>query len=344
MKCLNPLGERIFRDGWIGSDWRGVVSKFLETAWQWRESRGVFSESEAVHVFHGPGEGQGAFQNFAIDRFQEHYWITQWEAQKQDHAVVDEMVDFLEKKSAQSVVFLKRPERGVPDEPVTLLGKVPSGRFEVQEGPSRFWIQLLGTRHPGLFLDHLPLRRWLNRRAHQWRVLNTFSYTGSLSIAAAAGGASQVTTLDLAKPTIQWAEENWKLNQFELDRGRFIAGDVFEWLPRLKREGKEFDCVILDPPSFSRGKKGSFSTSKDLPLLHGLAMDLLAPKGVLITSINSAQVSVQKYQADILAAAQTRKMRFQVLGKIELPETFPTFFGSDLDRYLKGWILQSCNK
>lgn len=155
-----------------------------------------------------------------------------------------------------------------------------------------------------------------------------------------SGGAAHVTSLDLAKPALQWAEENWKLNQLDASRARWIAGDVFEWLPRFKREGQKFDCVILDPPSFSRGKKGNFSTSKDLARLHELAMDLLAPQGVLVTSINSAQVPVSKYQADVLAAARNQRMSFEVLSRIDLPETFPTVFGSDEDRYLKGWILR----
>ncbi|MCM2323416.1 MAG: class I SAM-dependent methyltransferase, partial [Oligoflexia bacterium] len=197
------------------------------------------------------------------------------------------------------------------------------------------------TRHPGLFLDHAPLRQWLRRRARDWRVLNTFAYTGSLSVAAGAGGARQVTTLDLARPAIQWAEENWRLNGFSDERARFIAGDVFEWLPRLKREGQTFDCVILDPPSFSHGKKGNFSTSKDLPRLHALALELLAPGGTLVTSINSAQVSWARFERDVAEAARERRRELEVLAQIDLPETFPTRLGAAQDRYLKGWILRS---
>jgi len=320
------------------------IEQELDSAWQWRVSQGIPSQTDAYRVFHGPGEGRGALQSFAIDRFGDHYWITQWEVQRKEKEVLHEIVQFLGKKNAQSCVYLKRPERGVPEEPVCLLGQAPDGCFEVQEGSSRFWIQLMGARHPGLFLDHEPLRRWLNGHSRHpqvlGRVLNTFSYTGSLSVAAGKGGASHVTTLDLAKPAIQWAEENWKLNGLKSEEARFIAGDVFEWLPRLKREGQIFDCVILDPPSFSHGKKGNFSTSKNLPRLHELAMDLLAPRGVLITSINSAQVPVSKYQADVMSAARAKKMSFEILSRIDLPETFPTLLGSEVDRYLKGWILR----
>lgn len=316
----------------------------LQRAWKWREERGLFEESQVLRVFHGPGEATGPLSRFAVDRFSDHYWITRWEKEhekpQESQKAIEQILGFLVTREAASVVGLWRPEKGVPERPHLLHGTVSSGRFEVREGPFRFWIQLQESRHPGLFLDHFPLRLWLRRRAREWKVLNTFSYTGSLSVASGVGGASHVTTLDLAKPAVQWAEENWKLNGLASDRARFIDGDVFEWLPRLKREGERYDCVILDPPSFSRGKKGTFSTSKDLSRLHALAIDVLVPGGVIVTSINSAQVSWGRYEQQVLEAARSRKRSFEVLSRVDLPETFPTRFGSDEDRYLKGWILR----
>jgi 23S rRNA (cytosine1962-C5)-methyltransferase len=313
----------------------------LQRAWQWREARGIFEGTQAVRVFHGPGEGTGARKSWAVDRFGEHYWITQWEGSSAaDESVLRSFVEYLKTKNAASIVKLGRPEKGVPALPEILWGTPPEGRFEIREQDLRFFIQLIGARHPGLFLDHLPLRQWLRARARGWRVLNTFSYTGSLSVAAAVGGAAQVTTLDLSKATIQWAEENWRLNELPVTQARFISGDVFEWLPRLKREGQLFDCVILDPPSFSRGKKGEFSTAKDLTRLHALALDLLAEDGVLVTSINSANVSWARFEADVVAAAREKRRELQILWKVDMPETFPTVFGRPEDRYLKGWALR----
>jgi 23S rRNA (cytosine1962-C5)-methyltransferase len=170
-------------------------------------------------------------------------------------------------------------------------------------------------------------------------VLNTFAYTGSLSVAAGLGGADHVTTLDLSRPSTKWAEENWRLNELSEARARFIAGDVFEWLPRLKKSGERFDCVILDPPSFARGSKGSFSTAKDLPRLHEAAIDVLSQGGLLVTSINSADISWSRLEADIERACTARRASFSILRRVDLPESFPTPVGEPEKRYLKGYIL-----
>jgi 23S rRNA (cytosine1962-C5)-methyltransferase len=327
----------------------------LRSAWQWRKERGVLSDLEAVRIFHGAGEGSGDLSRIAIDRFGEHFWVTEWTAGDKAEAkaganvgstnssiqrVRPELEAFFKEVGAKSAVALFRPEKGLPEEPQTIYGSAPEARFEVQEEGLRVRIQLLGARHPGLFLDHLPLRRWLKSRMKDLRVLNTFSYTGSLSVAAGLGGASHVTTLDLSNPILAWAKENWEVNGLSQDRARFISGDYFEWLPRLKRSGESYDCVILDPPSFSRGSKGTFSTSKDLRKLHGAALDVLAPGGYLVTSINSANVPREKFEAEVLAVARERKIEFQVLHRIDLPETFPTRLANPEQRYLKGLILR----
>jgi len=326
-----------------------AVKEVLEKAWNWRQKSGLFDRLEAaVRVFHGPGE---SFQktldlhSFAVDRFANHYWVTQWERSNLSSAhfdrVKDQILEFYQSKGAESLGGVVRPERGGLAQKCEIWwGKTPEDKFVVHENGCRFWIKLQNTRHPGLFLDHEPLRRWLIKNAQGWNVLNTFAYTGSLSVAAEVGKAKSITTLDLSQSTIQWAKENRELNGFTGSSSRWIVGDVFEWLPRLKKEKQIFDCILLDPPSFSHGKRGRFSTTKDLPLLHEQAMDLLSPEGVLVSSINSANVSWKKFESDILSAAKSRKMEFQILKQIDLPESFPTLLGQAEDRYLKGWILK----
>lgn len=312
----------------------------LKSAWRWRSERGLFAEASALRVFYGPGEGGGALSRIAIDRFGDHYWVTDW-SEKSSPSVLKSITQFLKEEAcAQSGVVLCRPAQGMPATDPTVLFGTPPEKIEVHEKNLKVWIRFLSVRHPGLFLDHAPLRAWLQARAKGWKVLNTFAYTGSLSIACGLGGAAHVTTLDLSKPIIRWAMDNWALNGFSEEHARFISGDVFEWLPRLQKQDQRFDCIILDPPSFSRGAKGRFSTAQDLERLHELAMNVLAPGGVLVTSINSANVSWEKFERDVLSAARKARLHFEVLWQIGLPETFPTPLGKPEERYLKGFVLR----
>lgn len=324
----------------------------LTTAWNKRSKD--FETSNAVRVFHGPGEGKGTSERFAIEVFGRYAWVYEWEAQA-THApgpqqaseprsetekirISDfekkEITEFLKSKSIEGAVFLARPEKDLPAETVLLFGSVPEV-FESTERGLKYKIRFLGVRHPGLFLDHAPLRAWLMKSMKGKTVLNTFAYTGSLSLASYAGGAKHVTTLDLSRPTTEWAKENWKLNVFPEEAGDFIFGDVFEWLPKFKKRSRLFDTVILDPPSFSRGVKGNFSTSKDLPRLHSLAIECLNSGGLLITSINSRNVPKEKFLREIESAANALSRKTRILQELSAPATsFPRW------ESLKGWIFE----
>jgi 23S rRNA G2069 N7-methylase RlmK/C1962 C5-methylase RlmI len=331
----------------------------LADAFARREVSGQLHNTHALRLFHGPGEAQlqdniqqSILKNLSIDRFGTYAWVTLWEEQSGNPVLTNfekylrqPLVHFLQ-HHFDSAVLLYRPSKGVPENPCILFGEPPTERYSVQEDKAQYWIQLQDTKHPGLFLDHAPLREWLTHNSHGLRVLNTFAYTGSLSVAASIGGAAHVTTLDLSKATMRWAEANGELNGLTCEHARWLTGDVFEWLPRLKKEitqGKIplFDTVILDPPSFSRGDKGVFSTAKDLPHLHTLALDILAPGGLLITSINSAQISWMQFEKDILHAAKQTSCSLQVLKRLEQPESFPNWLHEQaLERYLKGFIFR----
>ncbi len=310
----------------------------LETAWQKRIDLGLADNSQTYRVFHGAGDvtAGDALAAVSIDRFGDHYWVITWE--DIPDSTRDRIKDFLIGKNAKSAVIQFRPKKGTAELPQVLFGEPPADRFAVSENGMRFLIQLRETRHPGLFLDHAPLRIWLKRHAQGLNVLNTFAYTGSLSVAAGLGGAAMVTTLDLSPHYIEWAKQNWAENDLPMDKADFIFGDVFEWLPRFHKRGRRFDMIIVDPPSSSRGKHGHFSTKQNLVELHDRVFPLLAPDGIVVTSINSAQISWKRFEADIMQAAGNQNVRVKIIDKLGLPESFPAV--NPEDSYLKGLILE----
>jgi 23S rRNA (cytosine1962-C5)-methyltransferase len=319
-----------------------MLETTLHAAFSLREKLNLFHHTEALRIFHGPGESKDPnLSQLAIDFFLDQVWITQWK--RIPGPILNDTVRILQQhypERTRGIVLMDRSEVASEVDAVRLAGEIRPGRFVVREEGIPYLVQMAETKHPGLFLDHAPLRRWLQRTQKDKKVLNLFSYTGALSLAAAAGGAASVTTLDLSKPTIEWAKENWREAGMKEARGDFIYGDVFEWLPRLAKKGLRFDTILCDPPSFSRTKQGTFSTSKDLTRLHALIFPLLNRDGVLVTSINSEKVGERSFLGEIERAAERSGTTLQWIGRVELPESFPTGLDPQA-RYLKGFYLRS---
>lgn len=159
-----------------------------------------------------------------------------------------------------------------------------SPKIIVQERKARFYVNLFDYLDTGLFLDHRPLRKIVTKEVKGKKVLNLFAYTGSLSIAAALGGA-EVTTVDMSNTYINWAYDNFRLNNIQFSAHHFMAKNVFDF---LKETQEKYDLIILDPPSFSNSKKmdGTFDVGRDHRGLIDLCMQHLTQKGKLYFSNN----------------------------------------------------------
>ncbi len=159
-------------------------------------------------------------------------------------------------------------------------------RFPVREGDLRFLVNLTDRLDTGLFLDQRPTRALIRELAAGRRFLNLFGYTGTATVAAAAGGAARTTTVDLSRTYLEWASENLALNGFSGERHRLVRADCLAWLARPARE--RYDLIFLDPPTFSssRRMRGSFEVNRDHGELIRGALRLLAPGGLVLFSTN----------------------------------------------------------
>lgn len=216
----------------------------------------------------------------------------------------------------------------------TLWGVPPADDWVTHEEDLQFITRFEGVKHPGIFLDHAPLRQWLVQNARGLNVLNTFAYTGSLSVAAQHAGAAQICTVDLSRATIEWAKKNAALvpssaEHTAIGQMDFWAADVMEWLPRTAKRIQAglrpaFDLVILDPPSFSRSKGGVFSTEKDTAKLHAMALDVMpATGGWLVSSVNSEFITQAGFVSQILETLQAQGRSAQVVQELTAPDPFP---------------------
>lgn len=163
----------------------------------------------------------------------------------------------------------------------------------VQENHMKFRVNLLDYLDTGLFLDHRPLREIINQSAQNQKVLNLFSYTGSISIAAALGGGV-VTTIDMSNTYIQWAKDNFNLNELSVDKHEFIQADVIQYIDNDLRN--QFDLIILDPPSFSNSKRMDdvFDVQRDHEKMILKLMSKLSENGVLYFSNNNRKFSLSQ--------------------------------------------------
>ena len=159
----------------------------------------------------------------------------------------------------------------------------------VEENGLRFRLDFAAGYSAGLFIDQRANREAV-RRAGGRRLLNTFAYTCSFSVAAAAAGATTVS-VDLSKKSLDRGREHFALNDLDPAVHQFIADDVLDVLPRLARRGEKFDTIILDPPTFSRGNQGRrFQIEDDLESLLVAALEVATPRARILLSSNCARL------------------------------------------------------
>lgn len=159
--------------------------------------------------------------------------------------------------------------------------------FVVEENGLKFIINLSDYLDTGLFLDHRVTREKVRQAAKDSKVLNLFSYTGSFSVYAAAGGATEVVTIDLSKTYLDWAKRNMQLNGFEDEaKYKFIQADVLQYLKSVS--ANSFDIVILDPPTFSNSKRMEeiLDIQRDHVKLLNDCLQILKPGGSIFFSTN----------------------------------------------------------
>jgi 23S rRNA (cytosine1962-C5)-methyltransferase len=158
---------------------------------------------------------------------------------------------------------------------------------QIEEHGVIYAIDLLMNQDASFYLDTQELRKWLRENAAGWQVLNTFAYTGSLGIAALAGGAARVIQTDRSKKFLALARGSAMHNRLDLGKMKLRTADFFSEVARLKRQSALFDCVILDPPFFSSTAKGTVDLVNESTRLINKIRPLIEDGGWLVT-INNA--------------------------------------------------------
>lgn len=224
--------------------------------------------------------------------------------------------------------------KGLDYESAHIYGQEAPDFFTVLENGVLYQVFMNDGLMTGIFLDQHEVRGSLvDGLAMGKSLLNMFSYTAAFSVAAAMGGASHTTSVDLAKRSRELSQAHFQANGISTDDHRFVVMDVFEYFKYAKRKDLTYDVIVLDPPSFARNKKQTFSVAKDYHKLISQSLEILNPGGIIIASTNAANVSRQKFTEQIDKGFAGRS--YQILNKYGLPADFAYNKKDESSNYLK---------
>ncbi len=211
----------------------------------------------------------------------------------------------------------------------------------IQENGMNYAVDLNDGAMTGIFLDQRNVRKALrDKYSENKTVLNTFSYTGAFSVAAAHGGAISTTSVDLAKRSLPKTIEQFAVSGIDYEAQDIKVMNVFDYFSYAARHNLKFDVVVLDPPSFARTKKMTFSTAKDYPKLLKDALAITADDGVIIASTNNASFNMKKFKTFIDKAFKDTNTKYKILETHQLPEDFTVPHNYPEFNYLKVVFIQ----
>ncbi len=321
--------------GWfVSTDKVTFNQAFFEALFrQAKEKRSAYYQDElttAFRLFNQEGDG---FGGLTVDLYGD-YAVFSWYNSYvyQIRKVISEAFRqvFPEVLGAYEKIRFK----GLDYESAHVYGQEAPDFFTVLENGVLYQVFMNDGLMTGIFLDQHEVRGSLvDGLAMGKSLLNMFSYTAAFSVAAAMGGASQTTSVDLAKRSRELSQAHFQANGISTDDHRFIVMDVFEYFKYAKRKGLTYDVIVLDPPSFARNKKQTFSVAKDYHKLISQSLEILNPGGIIIASTNAANVSRQKFTEQIDKGFAGRS--YQILNKYGLPADFAYNKKDESSNYLK---------
>lgn len=318
---------------------RAWLTKRLQCAIALRRDHAGLSDSTAYRMVNAEGDG---LPGLTVDRYGDYLMLQLYSGAWRPHLklVTRVLQDLL---TPHGIYEKSRPQKTRELEAVSdskkygrlLAGKAAPQRLEVRENGLTFLVSLEEGLNTGLFLDQRSNRRDLMQRVRGKRVLNLFAYTGAFSVAAAAAGASRVTSVDASPGYTEWARDNFSANRLRPGLHEFIVGDCLSVLGRLAQSGTVYDIILMDPPSFSTTAKSRFTTRGGTSDLVAASLPVLGDGGLLITSSNHQKVDTSEYLKELRRGALQAKCDLRVISLLGQPEDFPHPVTFPEGRYLK---------
>jgi len=292
-------------------------------------------ETTAFRVLNGEGDGLGGL---TIDYFDGYYLLTWYSIGI--YTFKDDILEALKSIVDYKGIYQKKrfDTKGqyLDDTDDFICGDKAPEPLIVKENGGKFAVYLDDGAMVGVFLDQKEVRKTIrDKYAKGKTLLNTFSYTGAFSVFAALGGAKETTSVDLANRSRKKTEEQFTVNDIDLSKQKIIVEDVFNYFKYAVRKKLSFDMVVLDPPSFARSKKHTFSASKDYVKLLKEAIQITNKNGIIVASTNASNFDMKRFKTFIEKAFKELNGKYSIEETFTLPKDFRVSENFKEGNYLK---------
>jgi 23S rRNA (cytosine1962-C5)-methyltransferase len=291
----------------------------LEAALAARESLFESEHVSALRLFNGFYEGHPAL---AVDLYGRSLVLHDYsEPSQASQQLMGEAIAFYRRQLPWLACGVLKPHNAptpVERRGTLIFGEQPDQR--VREQGVWYAIDLFLNQDASLYLDTRDLRAWVQQNLGDKSILNTFAYTGSLGVAATAGGARRVVQMDRNRRFLHLAKISYTLNGFPMHQIDLLAGDFWTQTSRLRREARLFDCVIIDPPYFSQTRKGTVDLVAHSAKVINKVRPLVGQDGYLVAVNNALFLSGAEYLAALEKLCQDGYL--SILALIPVPEDF----------------------
>ena len=307
----------------------------IRSAIEYRKDFFRSSETTAFRLFNGEGDGVGGL---SIDYFAGYYLITWYSLGVYElrEIILEALKGLVDYKGIYQKKRFDGKGKYLEDRDDFLFGESAPKPLVVKENGVNFAIYLDDGAMVGIFLDQREVRKTIrDKYAKGKNVLNTFSYTGAFSVYAALGGAKNTTSVDLAKRSLVKTTQQFELNAIDLKKQDIIVEDVFNYFKYAVRKKLLFDMVVVDPPSFARSKKMTFSANKDYVKLLKEVIQITNKNGIIVASTNSANFSMMIFRDFITKAFKELKGKYTIEERFSLPKDFRVLESFKESNYLK---------
>lgn len=283
-------------------------------------------DTTAYRLVHGAGD---RVPGIAVDRYGDHLVVTLTGAAVEHREAILEVLAQLGPQG----IYLKMPPKQASRlggrhgadvaPPVPVRGAPAPDTTIILEAGLELAVRLGDGLSTGIFLDQRDNRRRVRRLSPDAQVLNLFGYTGAFTVAAIAGGARQTVTVDAAKPAVARAERAIASIGASPEAHRVVCDDAFRWLRRAAKRGRQFDLVVVDPPSFATTKRSRFRAAHDYRELAARCFRCLAPGGRVLACTNHRGVTAAALRRALLGGAGDAQRQAGPIESLPPPLDFP---------------------